>query len=321
MSRCSNLTQSPAKTMGRRLLRPVLLCGLGVPLLMLAACGTTSAPPQKAQTAKAATPANYKVGNPYKINGRWYYPKEDPNYDQVGIASWYGPGFHRKQTANGEIYDMNALTAAHTTLPMPSYVRVTNLENNRSLILRVNDRGPFAKNRIIDVSRRAAQLLGFETKGTTRVRVQVVAPDTTNTMVAGTGDTAGPAVAAVPTDEVEVASVDATPVSAPLPTEYRNPPPPRGQVETVPPSESPVSLPAQSKVYVQAGAFTALDNAKRLAAALERLATVQLAPTTQAGGQMFYRVRLGPLASMDEADAVLSQVVGLGHGNARIVVD
>lgn len=301
----------------RRLVRRAMLCGMAVPLLFLAACGTTSAPPSKT----TATPANYKVGNPYQINGRWYYPKEDPNYDQVGVASWYGPGFHRKQTANGELYDMNALTAAHTTLPMPSYVRVTNMENNRSLILRVNDRGPFAKNRIIDVSRRAAQLLGFEGQGTAKVRVQVVAPDTTHTMVAEARTGEGPAIVAVPTDEVEVASVDAAPVSAPLPTEYQNPPPPRGHVETVPLSETPVGLPAESKVYVQAGAFTAIDNAKRLAATLERLASVQLSPTTQAGGQMFYRVRLGPLASMDEADSVLSQVVGLGHGNARIVVD
>ena len=94
----------------------------------------------------------YKVGNPYQIAGKWYYPKEDYEYVETGIASWYGPGFHGKRTANGEIYDQNALTAAHRTLPMPSAVRVTNLENGRSLTLRVNDRGPFARGRIIDVT-------------------------------------------------------------------------------------------------------------------------------------------------------------------------
>jgi rare lipoprotein A len=110
----------------------------------------------------------FKVGNPYQISGVWYYPKEDPFYDETGIASWYGEDFHGKATANGERYDMNALTAAHRTLPMPVVVRVTNLENGRSLRLRLNDRGPYARGRIIDVSKRAAQLLGFQENGTAR---------------------------------------------------------------------------------------------------------------------------------------------------------
>ena len=116
----------------------------------------------------------YKVGNPYKIMGKWYYPKEDYNYKEVGVASWYGEDFHAKRTANGEKYDMYSLTAAHRTLPLPSIVKVTNLENGRSLVLRVNDRGPYAKNRIIDVSKRASQLLGFQAQGTTKVRVEVM---------------------------------------------------------------------------------------------------------------------------------------------------
>ena len=107
----------------------------------------------------------------------WYYPKVDYDYSEVGVASWYGPGFHGRSTANGEQYDMNDLTAAHRTLPMPSIVRVTNLENGRSIKLRVNDRGPFVGDRIIDVSRRAAQLLGFHIDGTARVRVEIVADE------------------------------------------------------------------------------------------------------------------------------------------------
>ncbi|HEB79388.1 MAG TPA: septal ring lytic transglycosylase RlpA family protein, partial [Rhodospirillales bacterium] len=110
----------------------------------------------------------YKIGEPYQIDGIWYYPSVDYRYMETGIASWYGSKFHKKKTANGGIYDMNKLTAAHRTLPMPSFVRVTNLENGRSLVLKVNDRGPYANNRIIDVSRRGAQLLGFEKKGTAR---------------------------------------------------------------------------------------------------------------------------------------------------------
>lgn len=117
---------------------------------------------------------NYRVGVPYEIKGVWYYPAVDYNYDKTGVASWYGEEFEGRLTANGEIFDLNQLTAAHTTLPMPSIVAVTNLENGRTLQLRVNDRGPFVDRRLIDVSRRAAQLLGFETQGTTLVEVRVL---------------------------------------------------------------------------------------------------------------------------------------------------
>ncbi len=112
-----------------------------------------------------AKPGPYKIGKPYQVNGIWYYPKADYRYSETGIASWYGPGFHGKRTANGEIYDENGLTAAHKTLPMPAMVRVTNLENGRSIQVRVNDRGPFEAGRIIDMTRRGAQLLGFIERG------------------------------------------------------------------------------------------------------------------------------------------------------------
>src|SRR5882672_1868927 len=132
---------------------------LALALLALASCAEHG---PKAPTQQQATNPGYKVGKPYLIDGVWYYPAVDHNYAETGIASWYGPDFHGLATANGETYDMNALTAAHRTLPMPSMVRVTNLDNGRQIALRVNDRGPFVNNRIIDVSRRAAQLLGFE---------------------------------------------------------------------------------------------------------------------------------------------------------------
>ncbi len=115
-----------------------------------------------------------KVGKPYKILGEWYIPKENKNYKSVGIASWYGTDFHGRLTANGEIYDMNAMTAAHPTLPMPSIVKVTNLENGRTAVVRVNDRGPFAKDREIDMSRAAAEHLGFKKKGTAKVKVEFI---------------------------------------------------------------------------------------------------------------------------------------------------
>ncbi len=114
----------------------------------------------------------YRVGSAYQIAGVWYQPKEDPSYDRVGTASWYGELFHGRRTANGEIYDMDRLSAAHPTLPLPVYARVTNLQNSRSIIVRINDRGPYANDRIIDLSRRSAELLGYRNKGTAQVRVQ-----------------------------------------------------------------------------------------------------------------------------------------------------
>jgi rare lipoprotein A len=116
----------------------------------------------------------YRVGQPYMVAGRMYFPQANPNYRSEGLASWYGDDFHGRLTANGEVYDMNSLSAAHPTLPMPSYVRVTNLNNHRSVIVRINDRGPYHANREIDVSGKAAEVLGFRDRGLTRVRVEYV---------------------------------------------------------------------------------------------------------------------------------------------------
>jgi rare lipoprotein A len=117
---------------------------------------------------------NYRVGKAYNINGRTYVPAENPNYRAEGIASWYGPDFHGRLTANGEIYDMHAISAAHTTMPLPSYARVTNLENGRSIIVRVNDRGPYVRDRLIDLSIGTAKALDFYGNGLARVRVEYV---------------------------------------------------------------------------------------------------------------------------------------------------
>jgi len=116
------------------------------------------------------------VGKPYKVNGHWYRPRHQPNYNKTGLASWYGPNFHGRKTANGEIYDQTYLSAAHPTLPLPSYVRVTNLANDRSVIVRVNDRGPFHQSRIIDLSYRTAELLGTRAGGVAHVKVQYIGP-------------------------------------------------------------------------------------------------------------------------------------------------
>lgn len=116
----------------------------------------------------------YQVGEPYQVAGRWYTPAYDPDYQATGKASWYGPNFHGRLTANGEVFDRNGISGAHPTLPLPSYVRVTNLDNGRSLTVRVNDRGPYTRGRVVDVSERAAEMLGFKTAGTANVRVEYV---------------------------------------------------------------------------------------------------------------------------------------------------
>ena len=115
-----------------------------------------------------------QVGKPYKVKGKWYYPKAVRSYSKVGKASWYGAAFHGRLTANGEIYDMTHLTAAHPTLPLPSYARVTNLTNGSSVIVRINDRGPFARGRIIDLSKRAAEMLDYTHSGIAKVKVDYI---------------------------------------------------------------------------------------------------------------------------------------------------
>ena len=139
-------------------------------LLIISSC----APSNKNFSIKKSpfSGGQYKVGEPYQIENNIFYPKESFDYLESGVASWYGPNFHGKKTANGEIFNMNLLTAAHKTLQLPSLVKVTNTENNRSVVLRVNDRGPFVKNRIIDVSKKAASILGFQKKGTANVIVE-----------------------------------------------------------------------------------------------------------------------------------------------------
>ena len=137
-------------------------------LLGLAACGSNSSGPAKAP----GLGPHFKIGQPYKINGRWYYPQFVTEYEATGIASWYGHSYHGRPTANGEVYDMHALTAAHPTMQLPSVVEVVNLENGRSLILRVNDRGPFVDDRLIDLSLAAARELGFERQGLAQVQVR-----------------------------------------------------------------------------------------------------------------------------------------------------
>jgi rare lipoprotein A len=151
-----------------------LQAGIGAGLLgalVLAGCSSSDPAPPPMMPIVGPGP-HFKVGQPYRIKGRWYHPTFVTEYEVSGVASWYGEYFHGRETANGEIYDMYALTAAHPTLQLPSLVEVSNLENGRSLILRVNDRGPFVDDRLIDLSFAAARELGFERQGLAKVKVR-----------------------------------------------------------------------------------------------------------------------------------------------------
>lgn len=275
-------------------------------------------PPRQSNSQQATIGPGgvYKVGNAYQVGGVWYHPKEDPRYDETGIASWYGHPFHGKQTANGETYDMNEMTAAHKTLPMPVMVRVTNLENGRSIVLRVNDRGPFVNGRVIDVSRRGAQLLGFEGKGTAMVRVQVISPDP---------GPAGPVIAQrVETPPEQRNALAAIPIGR-VTSESLAPPPgvepaPAGKRPEEPAEVSFVGTKGAPKIYVQAGAFSQRERANTVANRVQPFGPAFIQPIA-AEGRELYRVRIGPLASVEQADVALDRVIKGGFNEARIVVD
>src|SRR5215208_7227952 len=221
-----------------------LIVSLG---LLLAGCASSSGPDVGAK--HGASRGYYKVGAPYQVNGIWYYPKVDYDYDQTGIASWYGEAFHGKPTANGEVFDLNQVSAAHKTLQLPSVVEVTNLKNGRALQMRVNDRGPFVGDRIIDLSRRASQLLGFEGAGTAPVRVRIVKEESIRVAEAAMRGDIGQVMvaqaprstrtdfaAAAPSGPAPVVQVAAAPLPPPAPAPPPHPAPaPAPQLAVAPP--------------------------------------------------------------------------------------
>lgn len=300
--------------------------------------------PTQAAIAKGGI---YKVGNPYQINGVWYYPKEDPSYDETGIGSWYGEQFHGKFTANGETFDMNEVTAAHPTLPMPSLVRVTNMENGRSIVVRMNDRGPYANGRVIDLSRRSAQLLGYERQGTAKVRVQYMGPAPLSGDGAGTqlasrsgaderpsaaprGGVSAEALPPPPGAKGKGADVVRTAPAQPSAMEVlaaQNAQNPQVSAAVVPASKAELNQqrvetgPARGgQIYVQVGAFTLHENAHKLAAQMSLIGPANVS-STFVSKQEFFRVRLGPFNQVTQADQALQQAINNGQTNARIVVE
>lgn len=241
----------------------------------LAAAGTRE--PVAARKVAPAAIAPF-AGPPYQVAGRWYVPAHEPNYNEVGIASWYGPTFHGKASASGETFNENDLTAAHPTLPIPSLVRVTNMENGRAVVVRLNDRGPFVDDRIIDLSKGAAAALDMKGKGTAKVRVEYVGPAPAN----GGGATI---VAAQP-QRVDVALRAPSPIVA-----------------------KPVAAKPVSGFYLQAGSFSDLGNAHALRSRLAGAGPVTI-ETAQVNGAAFYRVMIGPWTSRDAAEAARNTLPG-----------
>ena len=283
----------------------------------------------------------YKIGKPYNIGSVWYYPSVDYQYQETGIASWYGPKFHGRKTANGERFDQNSISAAHRTLPLPSMVRVTNMENGRALRVRINDRGPFIHGRIIDLSRRAAQLLGFVGEGTAKVRVEIIADESRRLALlygrgagqvqiarAGNGNHASldkptirpaPRIAVTRTPLSEAGGGDSSAAPPRPPAAAKSPvrtvsvePQADGRI-----TQEPVGV---TRMYIQAGSFAQYTNANRLRARLSVLGPTNILAVFN-DRQPLFRVRIGPIDDLKRADGILEQMIGAGLTDARLIID
>ncbi|WP_157217223.1 septal ring lytic transglycosylase RlpA family protein [Flavisphingomonas formosensis] len=316
----------------------------GAVALLLASCAGGPHHMQSAGNSRPHRPSGpvsdtpVKVGRPYQVQGRWYYPADIRDYDEVGLASWYGPGFHTGATANGEYYDSNWISAAHKTLPLPCYVEVTALDTGRTILVRINDRGPFVADRVIDLSLGAARLLGIERKGLSRVRVRRVEPSANDRLALRTGK---PAVMRPNASPSELASLNArlnarpailataasaaTPSYRPAPVPTRQPVMPPAVIPYAPmpagpaaasASVSPVPpLPmATASLFVQVAVLSDQARAEGLATALSVYGSSRIEPTGP-----LWRVRMGPYIDESSAEAALARIQGQGYQDARIV--
>jgi rare lipoprotein A len=275
-------------------------------LSLLAGCSSskneksngTGVPLSPKTTISDDAQSNYKIGNPYEIAGIRYVPEESFNHVETGRASWYGPGFHSRQTANGEPFDQRAMTAAHRTLQMPSIIRVTNLKNGRQAVLRVNDRGPYHADRILDVSEAAAEKLGFMRRGTTRVKIQVLGePSKKVAELASRGATIS---------ELEAVRAETSSITGlASKQEQRNQP-----TEAV--------KAGSSGNFIQAGAFRSLENANKYGVTLEKYGPYQV-ERVSLNGKPIYLVRIGPYENVSQAKQVLSKILTAGIKDAHVV--
>jgi len=325
-------------------------CGV---LLMLASAAGCASHRGASGGGATASRGMYKVGAPYTIDGVIYTPMEEFQHVETGVASWYGPGFHGKSTANGETYDQTDHTAAHRTLQMPSVVRVTNLDNGRSTVVRVNDRGPYARGRVLDVSRAAAEELDMTHSGTARVRLEQLSMESQALKdIALSGGGAGEQRAALdkfiagrrgPPPVAATAQATSPPPPTPSVTVAASPPPPvlpnpRSPAVTPvvafgsagqgsgqqPPTVATIASAAAAHpaggFYVQTGAFSTMGNAEKQRGLVSSYGPSEISPAS-AGGREVYRVRLGPYTTSDAAGIVADRLKRSGYGDARVVAD
>lgn len=306
-------------------------------VLVAVACASSS--------REAARPnPHYKLGSPYEVNGRRYVPREDASYDAVGVASWYGDEFHGRPTANGEIFDKRRLSAAHTTLPLPSLVEVENLENGKKAIIRVNDRGPFVGDRIIDLSHASAIALGFERAGLARVRVRYVGradlyasaplPNERMTELAqpprpvpppGQRGASAAGSRVSPPAEVSVRTPSAPPTAStdgpsalPTPVDEAPLPPVAGPPAGQPPAiaSGPIPMePATNEVWIVLDEFDDLQAAEVARSVIEPGEEVRM---TSPGERARYSFEIGPYPNRAAAEARLAALREAGYLEARI---
>ena len=301
---------------------------------LLAACSSAPECPTFETSGKTLAPKK-ATSRPYQIKGVWYYPQPYFEYEEEGVASFYGGGdvFHGRPTATGEIFDKNGLTGAHKTLPLPCMAEVTNLENGRQIQIKINDRGPFPPGRLLDVSRRTAQLLGFEGKGLAKVKIRTLVPESLALNGIDPSTVMLAEVASPPVETLSIPERGAPIVVAALPTlpaeifEEKEdklvvaeapslPPPP---ASSPPPSPSKPEAPPSTGIFVDVGAHQTLDEAKMLSQQLNQFSDSPKQAVKNQGPKP-YVVRLGPLPSMSIANQVLDQLTGAGHLMSRIVI-
>ena len=260
------------------------------------------------------------VGKPYQVGGRWFKPHAQPGYDKSGMASWYGEAFHRRKTSNGEFFDMAMLTAAHPTLPLPSYARVTNLANGRSIVVRINDRGPFVDTRVVDLSKRSAEVLDFKNKGKARVRVQWIGMAPLNDQGGHLammnkqnqqGSSIRNLVAAADggDDRIQVADVQAQDDVVLQQASYEAPKRPK----LIPKPKAD----RNAAYVIQVGSFNDLGNAESVRTALSEFGPVQVYEY-EADGGVVYKVQMGPFLSTIGAQDTLNAVRQAGFPDASL---
>ncbi len=255
---------------------------------------------------------------PYQINGIWYYPREDKDYNVVGVGSWYGDQFHNRRTANGEIFDMDVPSAAHKTLPLPSLVEVTNLDNGKKMIVRVNDRGPFVGDRVIDLSKAAAKELGYYRDGVARVRVRYVGPAPKSAFETPRQYAQAPSGPRSFDDIKEPPQRVQVLPQRPEPEPIWSPPP-APPVQSAPPINSPDPIFASAKAYrVQAGSFSNRENAEKAVRQLASAGRASIDAIERPTGTL-YRVTVQAGQDEGEAWSLRERVESLGYQGATVL--